>query len=543
MIRNPGTMTRSRDDIARELAAAEARRVDIERAAAATRSSIEALRAELAAARSAAPATISPPIETSARVLRTPDEKVKLFRSLFRGRMDVFPTRFVSKKTGRPGYAPACSNKWDPGLCILRTGGRCSDCPSQAFLPVSDRVITDHLQGRHVIGVYPLLEGETCWFLAADFDGTSWRDDVAAFTETCRAVGAAVSIERSRSGNGAHAWFFFSAPVAASVARRMGCYLLTETMSRRHELAMDSYDRLFPNQDTMPRGGFGNLIALPLQREPRQQGNSVFIDDRFVPFPDQWAHLTSVTRIDPSTVEAIARDATRTGQVVGVRFAEIIEDEDASAPWTKLPSGRPPAKRISGPLPPTVKGVLAQRLFIEKTDLPSPLLDQIKRTAAFQNPEFNKKQRMRLSTALTPRVVACAQDVGRFVSLPRGCVTHIEKLLAEYAIELVLDDHRSQGDAVEFDFRGELTSVQAEAASALLAHETGVFVGPPGSARPCSAPTSSHSAAGARSSSCTGSHSSSSGSHSSRCFSGSRSVTSARSAVESASRTAGSTSP
>src|SRR5690606_18907525 len=126
----------------------------------------------------------------------------------------------------------------------------------------------------------------------ADFDKSTWHTDIAAFRETCDTIGIPAAIERSRSGNGAHAWFFFTAPIPANVARRMGCYLITETMARRHELGMESYDRLFPNQDTMPRGGFGNLVALPLQHEPRQQGNSVFVDESFEPYLDQWAFLS-----------------------------------------------------------------------------------------------------------------------------------------------------------------------------------------------------------------------------------------------------------
>jgi hypothetical protein len=185
----------------------------------------------------------------------------------------------VNERKGTKGYAPACFNEWVRGVCE-KPRVRCGECPNQAFVPVDDQVVLDHLRGLHVIGVYPLLEDETCWFLAADFDGDSWRDDVAAFAETCRSSGVPIAVERSRSGNGAHAWFFFAEPVSASVARRMGCYLVTETMTRRHELGMSSYDRLFPNQDTMPRGGFGNLIALPLQLVARRQGNTVFLDER-----------------------------------------------------------------------------------------------------------------------------------------------------------------------------------------------------------------------------------------------------------------------
>jgi len=186
----------------------------------------------------------------------------------------------VSKKTGIPGYGPECRNKFVAGVCGL-PAIKCGQCTNQAFVPVDDAVIRAHLEGKHVMGVYPLLKDETCWFLAVDFDGKdgrSWTEDVVAFTKTCRRGGVPAAVERSRSGEGAHVWFFFTSPVKASSARKMGCFLLTDTMHRRHELRMESYDRLFPSQDTMPKGGFGNLIALPLQYGPRQSGNSVFVD-------------------------------------------------------------------------------------------------------------------------------------------------------------------------------------------------------------------------------------------------------------------------
>jgi superfamily II DNA or RNA helicase len=411
-------------------------------------------------------------------VPRTPAVKVRLFRSLFRGRPDVYPTRFVSKRTGTPGYAPACANKFVRGVCGL-PAIRCSECPNQAFLPADDQAILDHLRGRHVMGVYTLLEDETCWLLAVDFDKASWRDDVAAFVATARDAGVPAAVERSRSGNGAHVWFFFAAPVPASAARGMGCHLITETMSHHHQLAMDSYDRLFPNQDTMPRGGFGNLIALPLQREPRKQGNTLFVDDAFQPYRDQWAFLAGVPRMEPSAVLALAEEATRTGQVTGVRSVDPV-DEAEPAPWTRTPSGRARPPAIAGPLPERVRAVLAQRLFLEKAGLPSPLLNQIKRLAAFQNPAFYAKQRMRLSTALTPRIVACAEELPRHMALPRGCVSDLEKLLDEYGVHLAVEDRREDGEPLAVRFDGELTSLQQRAARALLRHETGVLVAPPG---------------------------------------------------------------
>ena len=205
-------MSRSRDAILRELANADATLAELKRSRDQIHTSIQALRAELATASIATGPSVPPELASSATAPQTPADKVRLFRTLFRGRADVFPVRFVSKKTNRAGYAPACSNKWQAGLCLLKVGGKCSDCVNQAFIPVGDKLILDHLQGRQVMGVYPLLEDESCWFLAVDFDKGSWRDDVAAFSETCRLTEASVAIERSRSGNGAHAWFFFAAP-------------------------------------------------------------------------------------------------------------------------------------------------------------------------------------------------------------------------------------------------------------------------------------------------------------------------------------------
>jgi hypothetical protein len=460
-----------RDAIARE----EARLLRLAKELTETQARLAALKTSVATPHGSTE-TSSPP--------STAGEKVALFRARFRGRADIYPTFWTNARTGRKGYAPACRNEWVRGICE-KPRVKCGECPNQAFLPVGDHVILDHLQGRHVVGVYPLLTDETCWFLAADFDKTSWTDDVAAFVDTCRIVGLPAAVERSRSGNGAHVWFFFSAPVAASTARKMGCYLITETMSRRHQLGMESYDRLFPNQDTLPRGGFGNLIALPLQHGPRQAGNTVFVDAGFVPYPDQWKFLSEHPCIEPVTVDSVAREATRKGLVVGVRTSDTA-DPDTVEPWTRLPSGQPPV-RFSAPLPREVRSVLAQRLFVAKSGLAPTHLNQIKRLAAFQNPEFYKKQSLRLSTALTPRVVACAEDLPEHVALPRGCRAELEQVVREHGSTLVVDDQRCDGKPLDVAFQGRLTAVQSKAARALLREarallrdDIGVLVAPPG---------------------------------------------------------------
>ena len=298
-----------KDELIAEIAKTEALLSHLKAEEERARTRLAALRAELAAQGQAEPGIrVCLPETLPQPVPRSPEEKVSLFRQLFRGRADVFPTRFVSRKTGKPGYAPACTNKFVRGVCELPKV-KCGECPNQAFVPVDDATVLAHLQGRDVTGAYPLLKDETCWFLAVDFDKSTWRDDVLAFAATCRQVGLPAAVERSRSGDGAHVWFFFLEPVPAVIARRMGCYLITETMSRRHELSMDSYDRLFPSQDTMPKGGFGNLIALPLQRGPRQHGNTVFLDDQLQPLPGD--DLRHVERLRVSPLRSCERPKRR----------------------------------------------------------------------------------------------------------------------------------------------------------------------------------------------------------------------------------------
>ncbi|MFN8626631.1 MAG: DEAD/DEAH box helicase family protein [Candidatus Binatia bacterium] len=472
----------SPESLASAIAAQEAKLAALDREREDVRLELERLRGEMLAHDAVAATQIALTSSYGFAASMTSSEKVALFGSLFRGRDDVYPKLWENNRTGKKGYAPACVNEWVRGVCE-KPRVKCGDCPNQAFVSVSDQTVTDHLQGRHVVGVYPLLQDETCWFLAVDFDKRSWMEDVAAFIDTCRDVGVPAAVERSRSGNGAHVWFFFTAPVAAGIARKMGCYLITEAMARRHQLSMESYDRLFPSQDTMPRGGFGNLIALPLQHQARMQGNTLFLNDQFLPHEDQWAFLAGIPRIAPSVVEDIAAEATRKGLVIGVRAADLSDDGTETRPWMRPPSGYAQRREIPGPLPPSVGAVLSQRLFVEKKALPSALMNQIKRLAAFQNPEFYKKQSMRLSTALTPRVIACAEEFPEHIALPRGCLTTLSDLLRGYGINLAVDDQRTSGDPLDVTFQGTLTPVQEDAARALLAHDTGVFVAPPGSGK------------------------------------------------------------
>jgi len=407
-----------------------------------------------------------------------PDDKIRLFRCLFRGREDVYPRRFQSRTTGKSGYAPACSNEWVRGVCE-KPRIKCAVCSHRRFLPVTDEVIRWHLSGiderggDFVAGVYPMLIDETCYFLAMDFDKSHWQDDVLEVLDTCRRIGVSACLERSRSGNGGHLWIFFDTAIPASLARRLGAHLLTEAMERRPDIGLDSYDRFFPNQDTLPSGGFGNLIALPLQRKPRDNGNSLFIDDHFEPYSDQWAFLSSLDRMPVARVEKIVNDATRQDRIVGVRLANI--DEDDPEPWTAPPSRRRKEPAITGPLPGKLEATIGDQIYFDKASLMPPLRNRLLRLAAFQNPEFYKAQAMRLPTFGKPRIICCAEEHPRHIAIPRGCLEDVQSLLADLRIDLEIRDERFPGKPLDVGFHGELRPAQLTAARKMLGHDTGVL--------------------------------------------------------------------
>ena len=356
---------------------------------------------------------------------------------------------------------------------------KCAECPHRRFLPVTDEVIRWHLSGcddagqPFVAGVYPMLLDETCFFLAVDFDKSGWLEDSTAFIETCRGLGLSAALERSRSGRGGHVWLLFDEAVPAALARKVGSYILTETMERRPDIGFDSYDRFFPNQDTLPHGGFGNLIALPLQKHARGDGNSVFLDDQAVPHRDQWAFLSTVQRIGRAHLEAIARDADRRGRVLGVRLPPAEDDEPT--PWAAPPSRRRKDPPIVGELPRALELILGNEIYIAKDGLAPGLRNRLLRVAAFQNPEFYKTQAMRLPTYAKPRIIGCAEEHPQHISLPRGCLEDVRQVLIDLNIRPVIRDERFSGHPLQATFQGELRTEQKLAAEAMLKHETGVL--------------------------------------------------------------------
>ena len=387
------------------------------------------------------------------------EDKISLFRSLFRGREDVYAIHWTSRH-GKSGYSPACANEWDPVLCKKP----CSKCDNQKYLPVTDKVIRDHLIGKHTIGVYPLLSNETCYFLAADFDKDGWQDDIAVFMKICQDMEVPAIVERSRSGKGGHVWIFFYEAIPAALSRKLGSTILTYALETRHQLGLDSYDRFFPNQDTLPRGGFGNLIALPMQRAPMEKGNSIFIDDNFHPYPDQWQFLASVKMMNLSEVESIVRQSEKSQSIIGIR-STIIDDESDEDPWTLPLSKREIEKPLDFPFPDVINIVQVNLLYINKEGLSSQLVNRLKNIAAFQNPEFYRAQAMRLSTFGKPRIINCFEEFPKYIGLPRGCLNDVKSFLEKHKISLQIKDERYSGVPIDVQFTGTLRPEQIEGVS------------------------------------------------------------------------------
>ena len=409
-----------------------------------------------------------PPNPTKAK---SNDELVALFRSLFRGREDVFALRFHNTRSGRAGYAPQCHNEWQKGICDKKKY-KCVSCPHQKFKQLSSTVIEAHLHGNDplhtdVVGIYPILPDETCYFLAVDFDKDNWQQDVTAFKKTCEVRSVPVYIERSRSGEGCHAWFFFSEKIPIKLARKLGNLMLTETMNNHHQLKFKSYDRLFPNQDYMPKGGLGNLIALPLQGAAVRQGNSVFIDEHFNPIKDQWSFLETIKKISLGEIQKICDDLQATGDL-----GKLMNPANDTKPWEQ--------QKLTLTLnredfPEQVKVVSANRIYVDKRGMSSRSLNEIKRLATFSNPKFYELQRQRLSTHSEDSIITCAFEEGNYLSIPRGCLEDLKSLLDGASINYEIDDKRFAGNPLEIEFNGELRTEQELAVNDLLARDIGVL--------------------------------------------------------------------
>ena len=401
------------------------------------------------------------------------EERVNLFRSLFRGREDVFARRWESRNSGKSGYQPVCRREWQSQYCDKKKY-KCAECPNREFEPLAYKHIYRHLEGRDpdcrdVVGLYAITANDGCNFLCADFDDKScehgYQNDVKAYIAVCRDWDIPAYTERSRSGNGAHVWIFFAEEVKARDARRLGNAILTEAMERDGRMSFKSYDRLFPNQDTMPTGGFGNLVALPLQGRARKNGNSVFVNDDFKPYADQWGFLQSVKKM--TVLELAAAISSRCAQEPMGALSKTSE----SAPWE-----RPTAKSMSkAEFPTTIKLVLANGIYIPLKGLSAKSVNHLKRIAAFRNPEFYAKLGMRLPTYNIPRIISCSELTDDYLLMPRGCYEDIVQFFELHGTSVSNDDKRTNDTNINVSFNGTLRPEQCAAVEELMRHNTGVI--------------------------------------------------------------------
>jgi superfamily II DNA or RNA helicase len=344
-------------------------------------------------------------------------------------------------------------------------------------MQLTEQVVYNHLAGKSpngsdVVGIYPLTTDDCCYFLAIDFDAHGadsgdWQADVRAFRAACAELGLQAAIERSRSGKGAHAWFFFDGKIEAATARDFGSGLLSYAMQRNSALSFDCYDRMFPNQDNVPKGGFGNLIALPLQGFARKDGNSLFVDEEFRPYLQQWDYLGSLPRYSLLQVQDII---WRIG--AGLGHLAYNEEEEAATPWQRK---REPAPLTPEDFPPLLEVTRANGLYVPREGLSERAIDRIKRLAAFPNPEFQKAQALRLPIWNIQRVISCADFTAKHLVLPRGCEENLAALLRSAGTAYAVSDRRNPGQSLKASFNAELWPEQVPAAQAILAEDYSVL--------------------------------------------------------------------
>lgn len=400
------------------------------------------------------------------------DERIRLFQSLFKGREDVFARRWFSKTTGKSGYQPVCINEWKQGICDKKKY-RCVICPNRNFAPLTTQDMYRHLEGKDeyccdVVGLYAIMQDNNCAFLCADFDDKNckygYKEDVLAYVGVCREWLIPYAIERSRSGNGAHVWIFFEAPLPASKARRLGNAILTEAMTRNGQMSFNSYDRFFPNQDYLPEGGFGNLVALPLQGQARRKENSVFVDNDFLVYKDQWAFLYNLKKIQESTIDQLLR----------LHYQEELGKLSMSSenkPWvTPLPQNITQEDFHA-----KVEIIKADKLYIPLKAVSAKVLNHLKRIAAFKNPEFYSKQALRLSTYAIPRIISCFDITNEYLAMPRGCEDATRSFLNDNAVTYTITDKTNHGNKISVSFQGEEREEQLEAINALLPYTNGIL--------------------------------------------------------------------
>lgn len=406
----------------------------------------------------------------------TPDERVALFLKIFRCRASVYPKMWENTKQGKKGYSPVCDNEWRPAVC-QKPRVKCSECRNQAFRPLDETAVKEHLLGHITIGTYAIREDDNCTFLACDFDRTNWSDDVTAYRRAAMELGVDAAVERSRSGNGAHVWIFFSEAVPARLARVLGTMLLARALDYRQALGVESFDRFFPSQDYLPttRHGFGNLIALPLQKVPRDKGNSIFIDAHMQPYANQWAYLAQIRCLSLQELRLLVR-----GVLAAIKAGDRSTDQSLDTDRAIIEKED---RAIKLPVPIELTVIRDEQIHIPLSGVPAGLVTRMKRLATFPNPKFYERQRMRLPTYPEQRFIFSGELRETELVLPRGLIDAVTALLEKAGACLSIGDRRTARKGLKVSFTGTLTEEQASGVGSLKSKDIGIIVMPPGSGK------------------------------------------------------------
>lgn len=389
-------------------------------------------------------------------------DKIHIFMNYFNGRKDVFEKIYYNQKTQKLGWSIACDIEFKPGCRKGKIKNPCTNCPVAQYTHLDEDIIEDHFLGRNKgIGIFPLLQDDTCNFLAFDFDDDSWFEDMYSVYKAAIQFDLYPVMERSASGNGGHLWFFFAEPLKASLARRFGEWILQETMKTNTHLKYSSFDRMFPNQDYLPEGGFGNQIALPLRYAAYKKGNSTFINDLKQPLQNPIEHLSSRKKSTREEIETL---------ITNYKEPDYFFDQEQLR--FNLDSTSEYSKNIIG--------FELSIIAIEKKNLNSLTYNALKRVASMYNPRYYELQRLHkpIYYATTPRVLSFYEEDDQHLYLPRGLKDRIQEVLPDTKIDL--KDKRCSGMSIDVEFLGELRKEQENAISKLINHETGVLKAVPG---------------------------------------------------------------
>lgn len=400
------------------------------------------------------------------------DEKLTLYSDYFRGRDDTYPYLSINKNDpSKKYYIPACINEWKQGICNKTMGKPCKNCRYRENKPLTLDVLKKHIYNNQTIGIYPMLDDETCYFLAFDFDDkndeNNIKEDVLAFVSICDKYNVPISLEKSRSGKGIHAWIFFEDKIKALTARKLGSLLLSKTMEIRDNLKIDSFDRMFPNQDYLPKGGYGNLIALPFQTEPAKYGNTIFIDRNFIPIKRQFEYLKQVLKLSKDDVFEKIRELS--SETIDVSHQDLDIKKEIK---NKIKNNFKFPKKIDV--------ILDDMVYIDKANLNAGVKNSFRRLATFANPEFYKKQRMRISVYNIPMVIDCSKEDEKYLKIPRGTYEYLCDLCNEQNVTIKVSDKRNCGEKIDINFNGKLREEQELSLHKMLEYDTGILHAPTG---------------------------------------------------------------